>query len=152
VLERMTEILSLLRDTWSLLFSSMAGGARRRADVVVSLLAVLELCRQGKIRTQQTELFGDIVIERQPEISQRDVKVPGDQQEIPDEAKEPGGHNVRSQVRLFGGSAHLAPEAESAECAATQVAQPRTLGLAIQNETAGFQNERIGLDGCTIAE
>ena len=69
VLERMTEILSLLRDTWSLLFSSMAGGERRRADVVVSLLAVLELCRQGKIRTQQTELFGDIVIERQPEIS-----------------------------------------------------------------------------------
>jgi len=90
--------------------------------------------------------------ERQPEISQRDVKVPGDQQESPDEAKEPRGHNVRSQVRLFGGSAHLTPEAESAECAATQVVQPRTLGLAIQNETAGFQNERIGLDGCTIAE
>jgi chorismate mutase len=43
----------------------MTGGERRRADVVVSLLAVLELCRQGKIRTQQTELFGDIVIERQ---------------------------------------------------------------------------------------
>jgi segregation and condensation protein A len=65
VLERMTEILTLLRDTWSLLFSSMTGGERRRSDVVVSLLAVLELCRQGKIRTQQTELFGDIVIERQ---------------------------------------------------------------------------------------
>ena len=66
VLERMSEILSLLRDTWSLLFSSMAGGERKRSEVVVSLLAVLELCRQGKIRTQQTELFGDIVIERQP--------------------------------------------------------------------------------------
>jgi chromatin segregation and condensation protein Rec8/ScpA/Scc1 (kleisin family) len=45
----------------------MTGGERRRADVVTSLLAVLELCRQGKIRTQQTELFGEIVIERQPE-------------------------------------------------------------------------------------
>jgi segregation and condensation protein A len=67
VLERMTEILGLLRDTWSLLFSSMAGGERKRSEVVVSLLAVLELCRQGKIRTQQTELFGEIVIERQPE-------------------------------------------------------------------------------------
>jgi segregation and condensation protein A len=66
VLERMTEILSLLRDTWSLLFSSMTGGDRKRSEIVVSLLAVLELCRQGKIRTQQTELFGDIVIERQP--------------------------------------------------------------------------------------
>ena len=63
VLERMTEILSLLRDTWSLLFSSMVGGERKRSEVVVSLLAVLELCRQGKIRTQQTELFGDIIIE-----------------------------------------------------------------------------------------
>ena len=66
VLERMTEILSLLRDTWSLLFSSMAGGERKRSEIVVSLLAVLELCRQGKIRTQQTELFGEIVIEGQP--------------------------------------------------------------------------------------
>jgi len=69
VLERMTEILTLLRDTWSLLFSSMAGGERKRSEVVVSLLAVLELCRQGKIRTQQTELFGDIVIERQTETA-----------------------------------------------------------------------------------
>jgi len=66
VLERMTEILGLLRDTWSLLFSSMTGGERRRSEIVVSLLAVLELCRQGKIRTQQSELFGDIVLERQP--------------------------------------------------------------------------------------
>jgi len=65
VLERMTEILSLLRDTWSLLFSSMTGDERRRSEIVVTLLAVLELSRQGKIRTQQTELFGDIVIERQ---------------------------------------------------------------------------------------
>jgi segregation and condensation protein A len=80
VLERMTEILTLLRDTWSLLFSSMTGGERRRSDIVVSLLAVLELCRQGKIRTQQTELFGDIVIERQtvaPGESEADVAALG---------------------------------------------------------------------------
>ena len=64
VLERMTEILSLLRDTWSMLFSTLAGGERRRADVVVTLLAVLELVRQGRIRAQQTELFGEIVLER----------------------------------------------------------------------------------------
>ena len=65
VLERMTEILSLLRDTWSMLFSTLAGGERQRADVVVTLLAVLELVRQGRIRAQQTELFGEIVLERQ---------------------------------------------------------------------------------------
>jgi len=65
VLERMTEILSVLRDTWSLLFSSLTGGDRKRSEIVVTLLAVLELVRQGRIKTQQTELFGDIVIERQ---------------------------------------------------------------------------------------
>jgi segregation and condensation protein A len=65
VLERMSEILSVLRDTWSLLFSSLNAGERTRSDVVVTLLAVLELVRQGRIKTQQTELFGDIVIERQ---------------------------------------------------------------------------------------
>jgi segregation and condensation protein A len=65
VLERMAEILAVLRDTWSLLFSSLSG-ERHRPDVVVTLLAVLELVRLGQIRVQQTELFGDIVIERRP--------------------------------------------------------------------------------------
>jgi len=65
VLERMTEILSVLRDAWSLLFSALVGTDGRRAEVVVSLLAVLELMRLGRIRAQQTELFGEIVIERQ---------------------------------------------------------------------------------------
>jgi chromatin segregation and condensation protein Rec8/ScpA/Scc1 (kleisin family) len=66
VLERMTEILSVLRDTWSLLFSSLTGGERHRSEIVVALLAVLELVRLGQIRAQQRELFGEIVIERQP--------------------------------------------------------------------------------------
>jgi segregation and condensation protein A len=64
VLERMAEILAVLRDAWSLLFSSVVGSDRRRSEIVVSLLAVLELVRLGRIRTQQTELFGEIVIER----------------------------------------------------------------------------------------
>lgn len=63
VLERMTEILRVLRDTWSLLFSSLTGH-RGRAEVVVTLLAVLELARLGQVRTHQTERFGEIVIER----------------------------------------------------------------------------------------
>jgi segregation and condensation protein A len=65
ILERMTEVLAVLRDTWSLLFSSLTGGDRRRSEIVVTLLAVLELVKMGHIRTQQTELFGEIVIERQ---------------------------------------------------------------------------------------
>ena len=66
VLERMTEILSLLRDTWSLLFSSLVGSDRSRSDVVVSLLAVLELVRLGRIKLQQTDAFGEIVLEPKP--------------------------------------------------------------------------------------
>jgi segregation and condensation protein A len=65
ILERMTEVLAVLRDTWSLLFSSLTSGDRRRSEVVVTLLAVLELVKMGRIRAQQTELFGEIVIERQ---------------------------------------------------------------------------------------
>lgn len=73
VLERMTEILTLLRDTWSLLFSSLVGGDRNRSDVVVSLLAVLELVRLGRIKLQQTEAFGDIVLEPTPVESGTDA-------------------------------------------------------------------------------
>jgi segregation and condensation protein A len=64
VLERMAEILSLLRSTWSVLFSAVTGGDRRHAELVVTLLALLELERLGRARARQTELFGEIVIER----------------------------------------------------------------------------------------
>lgn len=64
VLERMAEIVSLLRSTWSLLFSTLVGPERQRAELVVTFLALLELVRLGRARAQQTELFGDIVIER----------------------------------------------------------------------------------------
>jgi segregation and condensation protein A len=78
VLERMTEILTLLRDTWSLLFSSLAGDDQRRAEVVVSLLAVLELARLGRIRTQQRDLFGEIVIEPRTQEITRDARIDPD--------------------------------------------------------------------------
>jgi segregation and condensation protein A len=64
VLERMSEILDLLRSTWSLLFSSVAGAERLRAEWVVTLLALLELVRLGQAKARQAELFGEIVIER----------------------------------------------------------------------------------------
>jgi chromatin segregation and condensation protein Rec8/ScpA/Scc1 (kleisin family) len=60
----MSEILDLLRSTWSLLFSSVAGAERLRAEWVVTLLALLELVRLGQARARQAELFGEIVIER----------------------------------------------------------------------------------------
>lgn len=75
----MSEILAVLRDTWSLLFSSLTAGERRRSEIVTTLLAVLELVRQGRIRAQQNEVFGDIVIEgRMAEPAEgRDVEPTG---------------------------------------------------------------------------
>jgi len=64
VLERMNEILALLRHTWSLLFSSVAGRERIRAEWVVTLLALLELVRLGQVRARQGEPFGEITIEK----------------------------------------------------------------------------------------
>lgn len=60
----MNEILELLRHTWSLLFSSVAGAERIRAEWVVTLLALLELVRLGQARARQADLFGEIVIEQ----------------------------------------------------------------------------------------
>jgi segregation and condensation protein A len=64
VLERMNEILVLLRHTWSLLFSSVAGRERIRVEWVVTLLALLELVRLGQVRARQAEPFGEITIEK----------------------------------------------------------------------------------------
>jgi len=64
VLERMAEIVALLRHAWSLLFSSIVGDQRTRAELVVTLIALLELVRLGQARVQQREPFGEIVIER----------------------------------------------------------------------------------------
>jgi segregation and condensation protein A len=75
VLERMNEILELLRSTWSLLFSSVAGAERLRAEWVVTLLALLELVRLGQARARQAELFGEIVIERNA-VSVREPAAP----------------------------------------------------------------------------
>jgi segregation and condensation protein A len=64
VLERMSRLLELLRHTWSLLFSTIIGRAPIRTEVVVTLLALLELVRLGQVKVRQRELFGDIVIEQ----------------------------------------------------------------------------------------
>jgi chromatin segregation and condensation protein Rec8/ScpA/Scc1 (kleisin family) len=72
--------------TWSILFSSVAGAERIRAEWVVTLLALLELVRLGQARAHQGELFGEIVIES---VSPSDVApaVPASGDSIPGESE-----------------------------------------------------------------
>jgi segregation and condensation protein A len=81
VLERMSEMLELLRSTWSLLFSSVAGPERLRAEWVVTLLALLELVRLGQARARQAELFGEIVIEGNTVCVREPARPPEEQPE-----------------------------------------------------------------------
>lgn len=64
LLARMAEIVGVLDHSWYVLFSTLLGASPPRPEVVVTLLAVLELVRLQQARAQQRELFGDIVIER----------------------------------------------------------------------------------------
>lgn len=64
LLARMAEILGVLDHSWYVMFSALLGATPPRPEVVVTLLAVLELVRLQRARAQQRELFGDIVIER----------------------------------------------------------------------------------------
>jgi segregation and condensation protein A len=94
VLERMSEMLELLRSTWSLLFSSVAGPERLRAEWVVTLLALLELVRLGQARARQAELFGEIVIEGNA-VSVREPARPPEEQ--PDDEPRPeSGESVNA--------------------------------------------------------
>jgi segregation and condensation protein A len=66
LLERMALIAGVLEQSWYVLFSTLLGASPPRPEVVVTLLAVLELVRLQRARAQQQEPFGDIVIERGP--------------------------------------------------------------------------------------
>ena len=94
VLERMSEMLELLRSTWSLLFSSVAGPERLRAEWVVTLLALLELVRLGQARARQAELFGEIVIEGNTVSVREPARPPEEQPE--DEPRPESGESVNA--------------------------------------------------------
>lgn len=57
-------------------FSEFLSEATTRVEIIVTLLAVLELIKQNRARVRQEELFGEIIIERQEPES--DEAVPAD--------------------------------------------------------------------------
>lgn len=64
LLERMAMIAGVLEQSWYVVFSALLGASPPRPEVVVTLLAVLELVRLQRARAHQRELFGEIVVER----------------------------------------------------------------------------------------
>ena len=60
--DRMTQIVDELSLTGRVTFRALLGHALTKADVIVTLLAVLELTRRRRIRLEQPEAFGEIVI------------------------------------------------------------------------------------------
>jgi segregation and condensation protein A len=59
-------------------FSALLRNARHRLEIVVTLLAVLELIKRGQLRATQAGLFGEITLERMPgvEIEDEEAETP----------------------------------------------------------------------------
>jgi len=64
VSERITEIMSRLEQRACLLLSDVLEHERSRLVIIVTFLAVLELWKWERIRVQQEELLGPILLER----------------------------------------------------------------------------------------
>jgi segregation and condensation protein A len=60
--QKIEQVLAALRAHRSVPFSSLIADATRRVEVVITLLALLELIKAGRIAAQQDMLFGEIVI------------------------------------------------------------------------------------------
>lgn len=67
VAEQMARIQERLAQVDRLCFQDLLAEVRRRAEVVITLLAVLELIKQALIRVQQEGLFGPIFIYPHPQ-------------------------------------------------------------------------------------
>jgi len=63
--EQIALIESRLARRRQVRFRKVLSGATTRVEVIVTLLAVLELIKQDRVQVRQEELFGEIVIERQ---------------------------------------------------------------------------------------
>lgn len=62
---QITRIESQLATRRKVPFREFLSEATTRVEIIVTLLAVLELIKQNRVRVRQEELFGEIIIERQ---------------------------------------------------------------------------------------
>jgi len=60
--DRIRRIIERIRQSGRTSFRSVIQDVRSRVEIVVSFLAVLELIKQGQVRAEQPELFGEIEI------------------------------------------------------------------------------------------
>lgn len=65
--EQIEHIELELAQTQQIVFRSLLSQAATRIEVVVTLLAVLELIKQDRVAVRQSTLFGEIVIQRTPQ-------------------------------------------------------------------------------------
>jgi segregation and condensation protein A len=65
--EQIEHIDRELTQTRQIVFRSLLSRAASRIEVIVTLLAVLELIKQDRVVVRQSTLFGEIVIQRSPQ-------------------------------------------------------------------------------------
>lgn len=60
--EKIELITRLVRESRAITFAEVLTGAGSRVEVVVSLWAVLEMIKRGRLQARQSELFGEIML------------------------------------------------------------------------------------------
>ncbi len=70
--ERVEHLWKRLRTGEVIRFRQYLSKAQSRTEIVVSFMAVLEMIKQGLAQVQQSELFGEIVIEGRPDANPPD--------------------------------------------------------------------------------
>jgi len=65
IAEQIARIEDRLTRRQQIRFREVLSGATTRIEVIVTLLAVLELIKRDQVQVRQEELFGEIIIERQ---------------------------------------------------------------------------------------
>jgi len=74
--EQIDHIERKLAESRRIVFRSLLSGAASRLEVIVTLLAVLELIKQDRVAVRQEALFDEIIIERPLALASHDASPP----------------------------------------------------------------------------